>query len=75
MHHQHSLHATGSSYRARLPQPAMHPAGLKKNQRHQLHISRLLDTIDNMKAKIRDKEDIIYGLRCQLSATAGHASP
>eukprot|EP00973_Karenia_brevis_P077405 10754053-Karenia_brevis.AAC.1 len=41
----------------------------------QLQLSRLQHTIDKLKAKLQDKDDIIYGLRCQLAATAGHASP
>eukprot|EP00973_Karenia_brevis_P006908 936578-Karenia_brevis.AAC.1 len=48
---------------------------VSKNQRKQLLVSRLQMTIDNLKAKIQDKEDIIFGLRSKLAITAGHASP
>eukprot|EP00973_Karenia_brevis_P084617 11742236-Karenia_brevis.AAC.1 len=48
---------------------------VSKNQRKQQLIGRLQISIDNLKAKIQDKDDIIYGLRCKLAASAGHASP
>eukprot|EP00973_Karenia_brevis_P030729 4236653-Karenia_brevis.AAC.1 len=70
MHRQYSLHAAtvGSSG---AQQSSSSPS---KNRRHQLHLSRLQSTIDNLKQCIQDKDDIIYGLRARL-ATASHASP
>eukprot|EP00973_Karenia_brevis_P018506 2537066-Karenia_brevis.AAC.1 len=60
----------------RAQKPASSHMLVSKNQRKQQYIGRLQTTIDNLKAKIQDKDDIIFGLRCKLaSSSAGHASP